>query len=284
MLDSGFTTEAAVRPGEKLRDLRDRLGITTREVALQSHLIAQIQGNPEFCISNAWLTQLENTDSIPSLHKLASLSSIYRVTFPALASLFGVDLDSIGKYHTQNATDETRPINLDNADTAKTMVFPSHLVEGYSLDGTNLLSRLVDQWGEIPIAVLQHLDLRSQQYGFIGLQDFTLFPMLKPGSLVQIDPQVRKVKASLCHTEFDRSIYFLEVRGGYACGWCEQAGNTLSLLSHPLSPCPVRSFHYPDDVEVVGQVVGVAMRLVASLSRTMVAAATETAGVGVSKL
>lgn len=50
--------EVPVRPGERLRDLRDRLGITTREVALQSHLIADIQGNREFCISNAWLTLL----------------------------------------------------------------------------------------------------------------------------------------------------------------------------------------------------------------------------------
>jgi hypothetical protein len=197
--------------------------------------------------------------------------------------MFGVDLNGIGKYQTQNATEETRLINLDNTDTDETMSFPSHLQAGYSLDGTNLLSRLVDEWGEIPIAVLQHLELRTQQYGFIGLRDFTLYPMLGPGSFVQIDPSLKKVKPSVCHTEFDRPIYFLELRDGYACGWRELEGDKLSLLAHPLSPCSVKRFDYPQDVEIVGQVVGVAMRLVASVSRAPIPAGAGNAAVGVSK-
>ena len=46
-------------PNELLKDLRARLGITTRDVAELSQKIAETQGNAEFQISNAWLTQIE---------------------------------------------------------------------------------------------------------------------------------------------------------------------------------------------------------------------------------
>ncbi|MGB7173206.1 MAG: helix-turn-helix transcriptional regulator [Candidatus Acidiferrales bacterium] len=84
-----------MRAGERLKNLRNRLGITTRDVEDFSRKIAQDEGNDDFQISNAWLTQIENTDSIPSIHKLFSLSIIYRTSFNELLSLFGVDLTRI---------------------------------------------------------------------------------------------------------------------------------------------------------------------------------------------
>ena len=69
------------RPGDQLRELRNRLGVTTREVEELSRKLAERTGNDEYYISNAWLTQLENKDSVPSIYKLFSLSVIYRSTF-----------------------------------------------------------------------------------------------------------------------------------------------------------------------------------------------------------
>src|SRR5579862_526913 len=66
----------APRPGDQLRELRNRLGVTTREVEELSRRIAERSGNEEYYISNAWLTQLENTNSVPSIYKLFSLSVI----------------------------------------------------------------------------------------------------------------------------------------------------------------------------------------------------------------
>ena len=87
----------AVRPGEQLKERRSRLGITTRDVTEKSQRIAEAEGNDEFCISNAWLTQIENTDATPSIYKLYSISTIYHVKFTDLLLLFGVDLQKIGR-------------------------------------------------------------------------------------------------------------------------------------------------------------------------------------------
>src|SRR5262249_31527210 len=84
-------------PSEKLKTVRARLGITTREVSDLSQRIAEDEDNPEFHISNAWRTQVENSDSVPSIFKLYSLSAIYRIKFTDLLLLYGVDLQHLGK-------------------------------------------------------------------------------------------------------------------------------------------------------------------------------------------
>ena len=131
----------------------------------------------------------------------------------------------------------------------------------FDVDNTNLLSRMVEVWGEVPIALIQHLDLRHSLYGYIGLQDNTLSPLLRPGSFVQIDPHVRKIQPFRWRTEFDRPIYFVELRDGYACSWCEMQDGHLLLLAHPLSGRSVRRLNYGTEAEIIGQVTAVAMRL-----------------------
>ena len=134
----------------------------------------------------------------------------------------------------------------------------------FDLDNTNLLSRMVEIWGEVPVALLQHLDVRHNLYGYIGLQDFTLYPLLRPGSFVQVDQRVRKLQPLRWRTEFDRPIYFVELRDGYACAWCELQEGHLLLLPHPLSPAGVRRYENGKEAEIIGQVTAVAMRLVAA--------------------
>jgi hypothetical protein len=52
---------------------------------------------------------------------------------------------------------------------------------------------MFESWGEIPVALLQHMDWRNSLYGYIGIEDRTLYPMLRPGSFVKIDSQQTNV-------------------------------------------------------------------------------------------
>jgi hypothetical protein len=78
---------------------------------------------------------------------------------------------------------------------------------------------------------------------------------------VQIDVNQRKVLAAPAHTMEERPVYFVELRDGYACSWCEKRQNLLLLVPHPLSPAKTRQLIYPLQGEIVGRVTGVAMRL-----------------------
>lgn len=248
-------------PHEQLKDIRVRLGITTRDVADFSQKIAATEGNPEFHISNAWLTQVENSDSVPSIFKLYSLSAIYRIKFTDLLLLYGVDLQLLGRHQLAAPLPQTHLANIDVYDDDRTVSFPVRFDPSFDIENTNLLSRIVEIWGEVPISLVQHLDIRHGLYGYIGLHDLTLYPLLRPGSFVQIDPRVRKVQVLRWRTEFDRPIYFVELREGYACCWCELQDGHLLLLPHPLSPCSVRRVAFGTDAEIVGQVCAVAMRV-----------------------
>jgi len=245
-----------------LRELRNRLGITTREVEELSRRISEDRGNEDFYISNAWLTQLENRNSVPSIYKLFSLSVIYKTRFSDLLAMFGVDLGESAKYQLALPLQNTHLVALEKLDPEQPVSFPVRFDKGFNIEKTSLISRMVEVWGEVPVSLIQRLDVRNCQYGYIGLQDFTMYPLLRPGSFVQIDSHVTRLTPTDWRTEFDRPIYFLELRDNYACGWCDLRGSQITLIPHPLSGAALRTFAYPDEAEIVGQVSAVAMRLV----------------------
>ncbi|MGC1383406.1 MAG: helix-turn-helix transcriptional regulator [Candidatus Acidiferrales bacterium] len=251
-----------MRPGDHLRELRNRLGVTTRAVEELSRKIALDRGNDEFYISNAWLTQLENTNSVPSIHKLFSLSVIYRSKITDLLGFFDIDLNDSLRYQMDMPLQHTHIAKFESPDPDKVITFPVRFDRGFSLEKTNLISRMVEIWGEVPVSLIQRLDVRHCQYGYVGLDDYSMSPMLRPGSFVQVDPNFKRIPPSSWRTEFDRPIFFVEMRDSYACSWCEVSGARLTLVPHPLSGCQVRQFAFPDEAEIIGQVTAVAMRLV----------------------
>src|SRR5260370_40615005 len=108
-------------PREELKEIRSRLGITTRDVADFSQKIAETEGNPEFHISNAWLTQEENSDSVPSIFKLYSLSSIYRIKFTDLLRVYGLDLQHLNLHQIDSPLPATPLTNIEAYDSARTI-------------------------------------------------------------------------------------------------------------------------------------------------------------------
>jgi hypothetical protein len=188
------------------------------------------------------------------------LGAIYHVHWSSVFSLFGCNLSDFGRDQAMFAPPKTQ-LATESPEASDTLVVPLQSREGLRLDRTNLLSRLVEIWGEIPIRLLQHLDLRNGVYGLVGISDFTMYPIIRPGSIVQIDQNQRKVTPVKWQNEYERPIYFIELRGEYICSWCEMREGYLSAVPHPNSKCEVRRFSYPREAEIVGRVIGVTMRL-----------------------
>jgi hypothetical protein len=113
---------------------------------------------------------------------------------------------------------------------------------------------------------LSHDGLSPAPYrrGIIGERDRTLDPMIPPGSIVHIDTQSRSIlsRKDWSH-EFQRPIYFLMTWDAYVCGWCEldRASDWLTMIPHPLSPASSRRWKYRTEIESLGRVVAVAIRL-----------------------
>jgi transcriptional regulator with XRE-family HTH domain len=255
-------------PGERLKYVRTQLGMTTREVALFSRIVAEAEKNNEFLVSGPWLTQIENErNALPSIYKLFTLACLYGLSYLTLLLLYGVDLKKINTLHSRIPVPKTHLTqNEPSPDIPDQPIeLPVRFDAGLNLGQTNLLSRMIETWGRVPLEFVQHLDLRHRLYGFVGFKDYTLYPLLRPGSFVEVDPDVKRVESSPVRSEFDRPIYFIDLRNEYACAWCDLLGDKLLLISHPLSPVKSRSYSFPAEAEIIGQVTGVAMRVGVSL-------------------
>jgi hypothetical protein len=88
--------------------------------------------------------------------------------------------------------------------------------------------------------------------------------MIRPCTIIYIDTQKRSIslRKDWKH-ESQRPIYFLMTREGYVCGWCEldKTSEWLTLVPHPLSPVSSRRWKYRTEIESLGRVVVVAIRL-----------------------
>jgi transcriptional regulator with XRE-family HTH domain len=259
IFDSG--PRGKILPGAYLKQLREWLGLTVRQVEQLTRLIANAKGSKDYFISHGWLSKLESEKSLPGIYTLFSLSVIYRIPYPALLSRYGIHLETIEDYyqlvklpHTHLASEVSS--DLDAPVTSLDLLNPDSLPAE-----SGFLSSLIDESGQISVALLKQLGIQLSRYGYIGMKDYRMFPILRPGSLIMIDQLQNKVIAGEWLPEYDRPIYFLEMREGFTCSWCKLDGQILTLMPHPVSSYPIEDFLYPRDIEIVGRVVSVFLRL-----------------------
>jgi hypothetical protein len=104
-------------------------------------------------------------------------------------------------------------------------------------DPTSAMQRLLSLWSDIPILLMLDIDWDRGPLVLIGLTDRMMWPLLPPGSLLQLDPKVRTI-AGGSWLEFERPIYLIEYRGEFYCCHAQRRGETLRLISHAESPAP----------------------------------------------
>ena len=248
-----------VTGGQNLRTLREKLGLTMRDIETASERIARKHdNNEEYLIPISRLSDFETKGVIPSIYRLYSLAVIYRREVKELLAWYGIDVNipiadleaaAPPRSHVSRALSNIQtvhmPVRMDPAfDPRKTMNF----------------GRMVEQWGTVPLIYLEQFSKVDFTYGYVGSDDLTMYPILPPGSFIQVNESLNKVSDGGWRSEYERPIYFVETREGHVCCWCTLGREDIILQSHPLSPVPPRVVRHAH-AEIVGQIVGVAMRL-----------------------
>jgi transcriptional regulator with XRE-family HTH domain len=251
------STEVA---GQRLRRARERLNLKFRDVEQASQLIAERHANPEFGVLISRLSDIENQGTLPSLYRLYSLCCIYRLDLHEVLGWYGVPVASMAADASVIKIEKTHAIGL-NPDAGAEAMLPISLDPGIDLRRTFFVSELVQRWGKLPLALLGGIDVSRFRYGFVGTEDWGMYPTVPPGSLLVVDETKRKIQASGWRSVSERPIYFLEHRDGFFCRWCSVKDGLISLISDPASEAPILNFRFPDEIEVIGQVVGLAMSL-----------------------
>jgi hypothetical protein len=237
-----------------LLGFRQQWQLSLREVEERSLRLAREWGNQSYRISAGWLQRLERGKHEITVNKLIVLAAIYNVSPEQL-------LRSIHTIHPESPQPILRQLSSPNA----TMLLTEGPLEEqakYMLADELGVDQLPDETSLLaPDGGLLQPPYRR---GIIGKGDRTLEPMIPAGSIVHIDTQRRALSLRKDWThEFQRPVYFLMTRDAYVCGWCELDKNSewLTLIPHPLSPASSQRWKYRTEIENLGRVVAVAIRL-----------------------
>lgn len=249
----------SIHAGQQLRHLRESLGLTLRDVETASAEIAARHANQEFFIPFSRLSEIETKGLHPSIFRIYTLAAVYRCDYRKILDWYEVKLDSIADDIDVVQIPRTHRFGMvPNPDT---LLLPMVLDPGFDVRRTMNLSRMIQQWGVPPLAFLSRLKRPSHLYAFLGMQDFTMYPLLMPGSFLQVDESKTTIINEGWRSEYERPIYFIETREEFICSWCNLTNDQLVSQPHPLSPVAPRVFRHQEEAEVLGQIVGVAMRL-----------------------
>jgi len=249
---SGEVELLAAGIGPVLRTIRQQWQLSLREVEERSLRFAQERGDQSYQVSASWLDRLEREEHELTVNKLLVLAHIYGVS-PAqlLRSIYPPDTQPrlLKELPGPNAT-----MLLMEGPLQEQAIYllQDALYPGQTPDETALLSL---EKSSLPTPYCRAI---------IGKRDRTLDPLIPAGSIVHIDTQKRAISSQKDWThEFHRPIYFLMTRDAYVCGWCELDRNSewLTLIPHPLSRAASRRWKYRTEIENLGRVVVVAIRL-----------------------
>ena len=245
-------------PGFRLRQVRERLGLTYRDVQRASLALARTYTRPQFALHISRLAEIENGGVVPSVHKVYALAVVYHLNPLEILRWYDVPLERFLGDAVSFCAPQTHlmepPCGL-------------HSTEEFGLPSVPELTEFMPRSSAERGGIENILNSENghYRYGCIGLQDRRMEPILRPGSVVLVDVSVRRLQESEWSNEYDRPIYFVELHDGYRCGWFQQEGSRLAMQPHPLSRCMPESWKTPDDAEIVGRVVGVVTRLPAPM-------------------
>jgi len=246
--------------GQRLRRARERLNLKFRDVEQASQQIAERHSNQEFVILISRLSDIESHGTLPSIYRLYSLCCIYRLDLNEVLGWYGIGMESMAADAGLLPLEKTHGIGFA-ADSGAEVTLPISLNPGIDLSKTFFVSEVVQRWGKLPLALVGGIDVKRFRYAFVGTEDWTMHPAIPPGSLLVLDDTKRKIQSGGWRNQTERPIYFLEHRDGFYCRWCSLRDGVLSLIPDPSSDAPVLSFKYPEEIEVIGQVVGLAISL-----------------------
>lgn len=269
--------------GNMLKETRLRLNLRYRDVEEASHQIARLHGNDEFIIALSRLADIENKGTPPSIYRLYSLCVIYRLELRDVLGWYGIPVDSIredalicpqpsthllpppqpGAGHEEQAEEPPQ------AEASEVPARQNPARQNLVSMGTPFTTRVTEAESWLARSVMAGVPKKSIRLGMIGEQDHSMSPIIPPGSVVMIDDRRKRVARSGWRSEVDRPIYFLETREGYLCRWCILREGELIAIPHPSSNLPPQNYPFPAGIDVVGEVVAVAMqRPQARLPRT----------------
>lgn len=240
--------------GNQLRIVRERLGLSQREVARRSAEIAKERGSDLYQITGSWLGRVESDlkhQREIGAHPLIALLAIYGITLEELLAVnspreFPEDMSDIPEEAPQTAV-----LTGSAADTTARLLLPDDSGAVAVPENTVIMRPAFPRNSGRFLRIV------------IGHQANYLYPIVPAGTLALVDRYRRSLEQEPVNVEIEiqRPMFLLEMRDGRnICCWCEMVDkneNRAVILFHPTSRKRSVQVVVDKDVSVIGQVVAV---------------------------
>ena len=98
-------------------------------------------------------------------------------------------------------------------------------------DPSSATRQWLSGWSQVPLLLMLDVDWERGPLVLVGFSDRMMWPLLPPGSLLQLNRNVKTI-ADSPSTEFKRPIYLIEYRGRFRCCYAERRRDILRLIPH----------------------------------------------------
>src|SRR5579872_4080248 len=146
-----------MRPGMKLRELREGLGLTLKTVESESAKIARLKKNEEYLISQSRMSDIETKDVCPGMFRLYSFSRIYNFSYVELLMLYGIDLHEHQEHRYAAPPGNTVMLEKKSSPTMAMVKMPVKMDPGFDLRRTTNVGRMIVEWGYVPLLFLTEM-------------------------------------------------------------------------------------------------------------------------------
>src|SRR5260370_15070492 len=153
---------AEMHPGTRLRNARERLGLTYRDVERASYELACQRGRPDFIVHLSRLADIENRDVTPSLYKLYALAVIFHLDPKDVCQWYDVPFED----HFSDGMQLSAP-NTHLAAGPASLRVPIRFDPAFDPSRTEFLTRMVERWGDLKGALFNRPS--PPLYRYVGL-------------------------------------------------------------------------------------------------------------------
>jgi len=244
--------------GPLLRSARITMGLSLREASEISGKVADLLGDDRYFISPSSLCDYELLNTAPRhFQKAITLCSLYGLRFQTFLTAIGIVPEEAGSEpmpdHFVSRVPRVEAADLDNT-----------LADG------GFLEQFLERCEEVPFFLRESIgslsgleDASLNDFFWVGGKYDVLHPYLTSGLLALVNRRRKRPFYFTSKPLWQQPLYVLLKRDGtYLCACCGLENGT--LVVHPYSQQFHRpeQFRYHHDVEVVGQVVMVARKVV----------------------
>src|SRR6185437_8181871 len=111
---------------------------------------------------------------LPTIFRIYSLSAIYGNDYREVCAWYGVDWSLLPADIGTGPSPATQPFTALNG--IPTVNLPLTVDPAFDARRTTNLLRMIQKWGPVPAAFLQHLADLPYSYALVGTEDLTMYP------------------------------------------------------------------------------------------------------------